>query len=261
MNNEPRMLMKTIIIQSTSLLLAGCSKQPPPAPIAADPASNSASAQPVPLLNPGSAVTGDMSNSPVDMTQTIRKFGTPASYFDQITRFPARKAVPRGARVFDRVPIQIDGMICLWGEVNADRMKIVFPEQVTGIPVKLAFETLYVYHATFCTPSKGMPVYELVFRYKDGSSVTNEIQCGADVLDWYAERDRPPAGPTSPNSKIAWLGTAVWPDGEQPLRFCLTALDNPHPSQEVTAIDLYSCKNEPAACIMAMTTGRAGLLR
>jgi hypothetical protein len=255
--------MKTITILSTSLLLASCSKQPRPTPTppAIDLASNSASAQPLPLTNSGSAVTGDQSAAPVDMTQTIRNFGTPASVFDQITQFPAWKAVPRGAKVFDHVPIQIDGMICLWGEVNADRMKIVFPEQVTGIPVKQAFETLYVYHATFCTPWKEMPVYNLVFRYKDGSSVTNEIQCGVDVLDWYAERDRPPAGPTSPKSKIAWLGTAALTDGEQPLRFCLTALDNPHPLQDVTAIDLYSCKNEPAGCIMAMTTGRAGLLR
>ena len=45
------------------------------------------------------------------------------------------------------------------------------------------------------------------------------------------------------------------------LRFSLTALTNPNPLSEVTSIDLYSCKTNSAGCIMAMTTGRSGLMK
>ena len=105
--------------------------------------------------------------TPVDLTAN---YGTPASYFPKITSFPAWGTVPTGFQVFDNVPLQIDGMMCLWGEANAKQLKIIFPEQITGIPVNQKFETLYVYHGAFFSSPDQTPICELVFRYEDGSS-------------------------------------------------------------------------------------------
>jgi hypothetical protein len=194
---------------------------------------------------------------PLDMTARIQ---TPASYFKQIKQFPAWQAVPIGFQTFCNVPVQIDGMICLYGEGNA-RAGLKFPEAWTGIPMNQKFETLYVYHASFIGSPNGTPVYDLVFRYEDGSSATNQILYGDDVLDWYANGGRKVTGPTAARSKLAWHGVAGPEAGKQPLRFCLTAVENPFPATIVTAIDLYSCKSQSAACILAFTPGRAGLMR
>jgi hypothetical protein len=41
----------------------------------------------------------------------------------------------------------------------------------------------------------------------------------------------------------------------------VTAIKNPQPSLAVETIDLYSCKSRTAACIMAMTPGKSGLMK
>jgi hypothetical protein len=194
---------------------------------------------------------------PLDMTNHIQ---TPASYFKQIKQFPAWQAVPIGFQTFCNVPLQIDGMICLYGEGNA-KMGLKFPEAWAGIPINQKFETLYIYHASFFVSPNGTPVYDLVFRYEDGSSATNQILYGDDVLDWYAKSGKKVIGPTAERSKLAWQGEANLGARKQPLRFCLTAVENPYPATTVTAIDLYSCKSQSAACILAFTPGRSGLMR
>jgi len=195
----------------------------------------------------------------VDMTPN---YTTPASYFDQITSYPAWGTVPIGFDVFDNVPLQIDGMICLWGAGNANKLKIVFPEKILGIAVNQKFETLYVYHGAFFTSPDKTPVCEVVFRYADGSSATNQLLYGSDILDWVAKsRGKTTIGPTGSHSKLAWVGGTFKPGAKQPLRFCLTAFENPQPSLEVSTIDLFSCKSQTAPCIMAMTTGKSGLMR
>jgi hypothetical protein len=158
------------------------------------------------------------------------------------------------------VPLQIDGLKCLWGAANGKSGQN-FDQQLLGIPVHRKFETLYVYHATYWTAQNNTPVYELVFRYEDDYSVTNQIRYGVDILDWYANKGKTIFGPTGPNSRLAWHGEYSAKGKTQPLRFCLTALENPKPFLEVTSIDLYSCKSISTTCIMAMTTGQSGLMR
>lgn len=195
----------------------------------------------------------------VDMTPN---YTTPASYFDQITSFPAWQSVPIGFQVFDNVPLQIDGMICLWGAGNANKLKIIFPEQILGIAMNRKFETLYVYHGAFFESPDKTPVCEVVFRYADGSSATNQLLYGSDIIDWVAKsRGKTTIGPTGPHSKLAWVGGTFTPGQKKPLRLCLTAIANPQPSLEVASIDLFSCKSQTAPCIMAMTAGRSGLMK
>ena len=196
--------------------------------------------------------------APLDLTTN---YTTPVSYFDKITKFPAWKTVPRGLQVFDGVPLDIEGMICLWGEGNAKKLHIIFPEARLGIPLNQKFETLYVYHGSFFSSPPGTPVCAVVFRYADGSSATNQMLYGDDIIDWVANRGGPVIGPTNPRSKLAWVGGSLATNSVRPLRLCLTAIENPQPELEVQTVDLYSCKSMTAPCIMAMTPGKAGLMK
>jgi hypothetical protein len=173
---------------------------------------------------------------------------------------PVWKDVPIGFQVFHHVPLQIDRIVRLWGEGNATS-GAVFPEQVLGIAVNQKFETLYVYHCTFYGSPNNTPVYNLVFRYEDGYSVTNTIRYGVDTLDFNTPGSIKNAHPTGTNSKAAWMGGSFTPDGKRPLLFCLTAIENPKPFLEVTSIDLISCKNKSAGIILALTAGRSGLMK
>jgi len=170
--------------------------------------------------------------------------------------------IPWGFQVFNDVPLEIDGSMYLWGSGNS-KAGVDFAKEITGIAVNRKFETLYVYHATFYSAPKGTPVYELVFRYEDDSSVTNQLLYGSDVLDFNSniKNGKPVKGPIGPNSRLAWVGGSFTPDGKTPLRYCLTAIKNPQPGLEVMSIDLYSCKSRAAGVILAMTTGKSGLMK
>jgi hypothetical protein len=170
--------------------------------------------------------------------------------------------VPRGFQTFAHVPLQIDGSKCLWGGGFPYHGEGIGAENLLGIPVHRRFETLYVCHTAIFWSPDNAPVYELVFRYDDDDySVTNQIRYGVDVLDWYANKGKPVLGPTGPNSRMAWHGEYSANGKIVPLRFSLTALKNPKPFMEVTTIDLYSSKSNSCGLILAMTTGRDGLMR
>ena len=193
---------------------------------------------------------------PIDLTGL---YGMKAAAFDRNTRYPW-PAVPRGLQTFANVPLDIGGAMMLWGERNS-AMGLNFPEQITGIPVERKFETLYILHATFFEDKPGTPVYEVVFRYDDGTSAAEAIVSGGDTRDWFADRAKGMFGPSSPRSTLAWDADAKMGERTQPIRFCLTAIANPHPDKEVTTIDLVSSRSQAAACILAMTTGGSGLMR
>lgn len=192
---------------------------------------------------------------PLDLTDF---YGTLAAKFDESTRYPAWKVVPRGKQTFLNVPLQIGGNLALWGQANTNNGQ-VFREEVKGIPVKRTFESLYIYHAAFHQSPDGTRVYDVVFNFSDGSSENEPILYGDDVRDWYYF-PRTEAVPLDPRSKLAWHGYYSDENVVQPLRFCLTAIENPKPNLEVVSIDLVSCKENSAGCIMAITTGKAGLI-
>jgi len=192
--------------------------------------------------------------APLDLTGNYIE---PASDFD---RSGFWKDAPTGFQVFNHVPLQIDGILCLWGDGNAQSGG-VFPEQVLGIAVNQKFETLYVYHCTFYGSPNNTPVYNLVFRYVDDYSVTNTIRYGVDTIDFNTPGSIKNAHPTGPNSKAAWVGGSFTPDGRRPLLFCLTAIENPKPFLEVKTIDLFSCKNRSAGVVLALTAGQSGLMK
>lgn len=193
--------------------------------------------------------------TPLDLSA---QYAQPA--FDQGNGSSYWHHVPWRFQVFDGVPLQIDGLMYLWGQGNAQK-GAHFPEEILGIPVNQKFETLYVYHCAFFSSAPGAPVYNLVFRYDDGSSVTNQILYSRDILDFNSKGNQLTPKPSGSNSQLAWVGASFTGDGTHPLRFILTALKNPQPDSMVTSIDLYSCKGRSAGCVLAMTAGKSGLMK
>ena len=115
------------------------------------------------------------------------------------------KCVPTGFQVFNHVPLQIDGTMCLWGDGNA-KMGDDYPEQVLGIAVNQKFETLYVYHCTFFGSPNNTPVYNLVFRYEDDYSVTNTIRYGIDTIDFNTPGGKKMLPPEPIPGRPGWAG-------------------------------------------------------
>ena len=198
------------------------------------------------------------SAQPVDLT---RFYQTRASSFERIKSFPWR-VVPRGSQTLGSVPLAIDGIICLWGEANA-KNRAVFPEKVDDIPVNRKFDTLYVYHAAFYASRDGSPVYHLTLNYDNGISSMMTICYGAHLRDWYQTPDEPVSELTDTKSKMVWRGANPDSQAGYPikLRFFITPITNPRPTLEVKSISLASAKGNSAGCILAMTTGPAGLLK
>lgn len=208
-------------------------------------------------LAPRRPAAGGPPPQPLDLTASYQM---PASGFEKTTAFPWR-VVPRGSQTLGNIPLAIDGMICLWGEANAQN-RMVFPEKVDNIAVGRKFDTLYVYHATFYTSRDGSPVYHLTLNYEDGTSSMTTICYGAHARDWYQTPDEPVTELTDSKSKTVWRGDN--PDSKPgyplKLRFFITSITNPRPSLEVKSISLVSAKGNSAGCILAMTTGPADLL-
>lgn len=200
------------------------------------------------------AAWSDTNTFPLDLTGF---YMTAGSNFNQITDHPGFGTLPLGRQIFEGVPLRIEGMICLWGGGNSSKLSIDFPEDVSGIPVGQKLESLYVYHAAFFKCPEGSPVWSVVFHYSNGSSATNQLLYGADVLDWIAKGED---GPTDARSRLAWVGGSFFTDRTQPLRVCLTAIENPQPELVVDTIDLVSCKSWTAPCIMAITAGKSGMM-
>lgn len=192
---------------------------------------------------------------PLDLTKHLAMKG---ANFEKTTRY-AWKIVPHGEQTHANVPLKIDGTIFLWGKRNTDNGQ-KYPEKVEGIAVQQTFETLYVYHGAFFEGKTGTPVYEIVFHYEDGTTATDKILNGEDLRDWYGNRKLMPFGPTGKRSVLAWDADFKSGDQEQPVRFCLTAVENPYPMLEVETIDLVSSKGQTAGCILAMTPGKSGLI-
>ena len=170
--------------------------------------------------------------------------------------------VPRGSKTLGNVPLAIGGMMCLWGEGNA-KAGAVFPEKIDDIPVKRKFDTLYVYHATFYSSRDGSPVYHLTLQYANGTSSMTTICYGAHVRDWYQPSFEQVGELTDSKSKMVWRADNPdsKPDNPIKLRFFITSITNPRPALEIESISLVSAKGNSAACILAMTTGPADLLK
>jgi hypothetical protein len=179
--------------------------------------------------------------------------------FEKIKSYPWA-VTPVGKHTFAGVPLEIQGATILWGKRNADRGQM-YPETVIAIPVQQKFETLYILHCVFFEAAKGEPSFDIVLNYEGGETQTDTILNGEDSKDWWVNDPNEVLGPTGKRSTLAWKGTGKANGRDQDVRFCLTAIDNKHPERLVTTIDLVSSKKQAAGVILAITLGKAGLLK
>ncbi|HEY3968167.1 MAG TPA: hypothetical protein VGM05_26630 [Planctomycetaceae bacterium] len=200
------------------------------------------------------AAAGDA--SAVDLT---RYYGLKAERFDTVKTYPW-PAMPRGSQKFAGVPLEIGGMFCLYGEENTKRgMK--YPEEITGIAVGRPFEILYLCHMAFFEAPPETALCKLRFQYDDGTTESDQVLCGSDVRDWFVNTPDEELGPSGKRSTLAWSSDVVTNGRPQKIRICLTAIANPHPDKTVQTVDLISTKSRAASCILAITTGTAGLMQ
>lgn len=213
------------------------------------------------LFFAGAAGAADVSSDTAQPVDLAGKYTVPLSSMTNST-WLALKTIPVGHQVFHHVPFDIEGQIHLWGYGRSSNNTSPYPELVPDIPVKRQFETLYVYHGSYYKSPEGTSVCKVVLRYDDGTSATNTLRFAADILDWMVgNHEEPLRTPYATNSLMAWVGGRFSDTQENRLRFCMTALPNPHPERTVATIDLISCKTMTVPIILAMTTGPAGLMR
>lgn len=214
------------------------------------------------LASGGSVRAGDTASSspqPIDLTQV---YSSTANTLTNMTNFVAWKSCLFGHQVFHGVPFQIDGLVYLWGNGPSGNGSSGNPEIVPGIAVNRKFQSLYICHGSYYKSPDDTPVAKVVFRYEDGSSFTNMLLFGDDILDWKVSgREAPLRTPSGTNSSLAWIGGEFSPKEKTPLRYCMTAFDNPHPNEAISTIDLISCKTRTVPFILGMTTGPSGLIK
>ena len=191
--------------------------------------------------------------NPIDLS---KQFQYPASQFENATSFPW-PVVPQGAINILDVPFQIAGAIMFWGKENADR-GMLFAEAVRDIKCQQSFESLYVLHGGFFKSDAGMPVLDVIFRYKNGDSHSDTMVYGGDVIDWYVKSDVKSQAPTSKRSLLAWVAQGTANGVPQRISLGMTEISNPRPDQIVESIDIVSSKGQTAGFVMGMTVGKAG---
>ena len=215
--------------------------------------------EPVQIKGPEKVVSTVAVNTALEPLDLTSRYQRPASDFDGIRGVPWRD-VPRNRQLFGNIPLEIGGLICLWGEENAKR-GLKFPEEVKGIPVARKFDSLYLYHAGFYCSGDGSAVAKLALQYADGSSAVIELVDGTHLLDWFGGLETPVL--KDPDSKMVWRGvnsmSTKTPPGQ--IRFFITEIPNMRPLDEVSTIDLMSAKGKAASVILAMTTGPAKQLK
>jgi hypothetical protein len=194
--------------------------------------------------------------SPLDLT---RQYSMKASEFQSSNGYPW-PGVPQGSQVFAKVPLEIGGAFFLWGARNAG-MGMDYPKQIDIADVPKRFQSLYLCHSLFFEGQQDSPVCEIQIRYADGTTTSDTIRCGADALDWFVKSDDVKSSPSSDRSMLAWQGESPWRNGMQPIRYCLTRVDNPSPTQDVESIRLVSSEGDAAICILAITAGKADLMK
>jgi hypothetical protein len=171
------------------------------------------------------------------------------------------QAVPRGLQTIANVPFNIAGIIQLWGQGPAGIGRN-YRERVEGIPVAGMFQTLYILHGSSFTTRAGTPIAQVVFRYSDGSSLTNSILYGIDSRDWWEPLAEHDPLPTNSASKIVWrCDHPSLPDWVKSLRLFGTGLANPKPESEVKTVDLFSTKSPTAWVVLAITSGPRDVLK
>ncbi len=166
------------------------------------------------LSSGGTSLAADASSSPAEPIDLTTAYTKPISVVTNNW-----KTAVVGHQVFHGVPFQIDGVIYLWGTGPSAGNSSPWPEFVPGIAVNRKFQALYVCHSSYYKSPDDTPVFQVVFRYGDSSSLTNTLCFGDDILDWkVSPKEAPLRTPSGTNSMLAWIGGEFSAKEKTPLR-------------------------------------------
>jgi hypothetical protein len=165
--------------------------------------------------------------------------------------------LPRGERSFEGTNFKVgEALIRVRGGDNG-----ALPEKVEGIKVKARADRLHFLHGTeFDVPydpeNEGDPaartIGAYIVHYAGETTERIPIVYGRDVTDWWAYPD----APLPKKGKTAWKGSnTAAADFAEGITIRLYSLSwaNPHPDQEIVAIDFVSKGTKCQPFLVALT--------
>lgn len=159
-------------------------------------------------------------------------------------------AAPRGSQVFQGVPFELGGPLIVAGLESA-RAGVLFPTEVTGLPVSGKVRRLHLLHGTLSPDKDGVPVAKIVFHYENGGQESVRLAYGVHARDWTTPRGERNSRLADPNSHLAWPEPKDASAGE--FRLFQTALENPRPGEAVTRADFVSLFSRATPFVLAAT--------
>ena len=158
--------------------------------------------------------------------------------------------LPAGAQTFHGVPFQISSRLAVTG-IESARAGEFFPTEVTGIKGSGQSKRLHLLHGTMFADKDGVPVAKIVFHYANGGEEAVRLGYGVHVRAWITPRLEKRAGLLDPNSQVAWADADERRGAAS--RIFQTAIENPHPAEAVTSVDVVSLFSHAAPFILALS--------
>lgn len=158
-------------------------------------------------------------------------------------------ALPHGRRVgIGGTEFDPRGIIQL-GCPHLERLKAVFPQRVTGIPIRCKCSRFHFLHAAVAQEREGAAVGSYTVQYLSGREVEIPIIYGEDLRSWLFASDN---ARELKRATVAWTGrtTGVY---LRPVRIFKLVWTNPSPDEEVASLDFHSALTDTAPFLIALT--------
>lgn len=173
-----------------------------------------------------------------------------AAFEDNIHHKPGNTLsdLPSGIKEFDKTSFDVRGVIQLAGNRSEEITTLVYPENVSGIPVELKGSAIHFLHASaWNIDAERMEIGEYRLTYTDGQSVSLPLVYRLNIWDWWGNS-------SETDQTSAWRGknertTSVG----QHIRLFHLAWGNPFPEKTIRSMDLISNCKGPGPMIIAIT--------
>lgn len=156
--------------------------------------------------------------------------------------------MPSGIQFFGKVPFDVRGLIQLAGNRSAEITTLVYPENISGIPVDLKGSAIHFLHASaWNIDAEQVEIGEYKLTYSDGTSVSLPLVYRLNIWDWWGNS-------SEIDQASAWRGknertTSIG----QHIRLFHLSWENPFPEKTILSIDLISNCKGPGPMIIAIT--------
>lgn len=149
----------------------------------------------------------------------------------------------------------VRGLVQLSGsEISINRADI-YPARISGIHVARWVKRLHFLHGAISEMPEGAEIGKYTIRYVNGGKVEMPISYGINVRPLWQPADT--AGAVN-KALLAWQGgNAATRERGMQLRLYKATWENPHPEQEIEAVDFVSAMRNSAPFLVALTADEA----